>query len=188
MGMYKIWASYKPKGDELTYVGDHGELFYSENDPRLRISDGVTPGGIILSTGGGGGTVDLTQITSNVSPATSATYDLGGTNSAWRDLYLAANGTFYIGTESIYVDQTTGQLILPVGTQVRQTDGSLNPAGVDLADVDLYLEDLLNIDTSNGVDGSLLQLQRNGNNQQTWTATNVLTTPDGDLFITGGTY
>lgn len=187
MGLYKIWASYKPGGVESTFVGQKGDLWYSFVDPRLRISDGVTPGGIILSAGGGGA-VNLTQITSNVSPATSATYDLGGTNSAWRDLYLAADGTFYIGTESIYVDQTTGQLILPVGTQVRQTDGSLKPAGVDLVDVDLYLEDLLNIDTSNGVDGSILQLQRNGNNQQTWTATNVLTTPDGDLFITGGTY
>lgn len=52
MSFYKIWSSFKTKGDAATYVGDLGRIWYSEADPRLRIGDGVTPGGtLIYNTG-----------------------------------------------------------------------------------------------------------------------------------------
>lgn len=38
-----------------TYVGDHGTIFYDEELGDLRLSDGITPGGIPLSFGGNGG-------------------------------------------------------------------------------------------------------------------------------------
>lgn len=37
-----------------TYVGDKGIIFYDEDTPELRLSDGVTPGGIPFTSGGGG--------------------------------------------------------------------------------------------------------------------------------------
>ncbi len=37
-----------------TYVGDKGVIFYDEDTPELRLSDGVTPGGILIATGSTG--------------------------------------------------------------------------------------------------------------------------------------
>jgi hypothetical protein len=37
-----------------TYVGDKGIIFYDENTPELRLSDGVTPGGIPFTSGSSG--------------------------------------------------------------------------------------------------------------------------------------
>lgn len=37
-----------------TYVGDKGTIFYDEDTPELRLSDGHTPGGILFTSGGGG--------------------------------------------------------------------------------------------------------------------------------------
>lgn len=44
-----------------TYVGDKGIIFYDEDTPELRLSDGVTPGGILFT--GGGSTSTFTLLT-----------------------------------------------------------------------------------------------------------------------------
>lgn len=49
-GLFKIRASYKPTAEVNTFVGEQGQLFYSEQDKKLRISDGETPGGIIINS------------------------------------------------------------------------------------------------------------------------------------------
>lgn len=49
MAISKIWSSYKPVSDLNTYVGETGEIFYDENTGELRISNGVTPGGLPIS-------------------------------------------------------------------------------------------------------------------------------------------
>jgi hypothetical protein len=36
-----------------SFVGDKGLLFFDEDVPTLRLGDGITPGGIVISTGGG---------------------------------------------------------------------------------------------------------------------------------------
>lgn len=36
-----------------TYVGEKGTIFYDEDTPQLRLSDGLTPGGILFAGGGG---------------------------------------------------------------------------------------------------------------------------------------
>ena len=63
MAFYKI-KSGRVVGDRgvLTYVGEEGHLFYSQDDNVLRISDGVTPGGIPLSGGSGGSAFSITNI------------------------------------------------------------------------------------------------------------------------------
>lgn len=40
--------------DATTFVGSAGEIFYDPTTTTLRISDGSTPGGVIINTGGGG--------------------------------------------------------------------------------------------------------------------------------------
>jgi len=59
-GLFKIKASYKPTAEIETFVGEQGELFYDEEEKQLRISDGVTPGGIKITAG------DSTTITDGV--------------------------------------------------------------------------------------------------------------------------
>lgn len=41
--------------DGTTRIGEEGRLWYNESDRSLRVSDGSTPGGIVLNSGGGGG-------------------------------------------------------------------------------------------------------------------------------------
>ena len=62
MAFYKI-KSGRVVGDRdvLTYIGEEGHLFYSQDDNIIRISDGVTEGGIPLS--GGSGTYTLVTAT-----------------------------------------------------------------------------------------------------------------------------
>ena len=59
MAFYKI-KSGRVTGERgvLTFVGEIGHLFYSQDDNTIRISDGHTPGGIPLS---GGSITFLTQ-------------------------------------------------------------------------------------------------------------------------------
>ena len=38
-----------------TYVGNEGQIFFDEHTGLLRLSDGVTPGGIPVTSGAGGG-------------------------------------------------------------------------------------------------------------------------------------
>ena len=52
--------------DADTFVGDLGQLFYNEDLGDLRLSDGVTPGGTPLSTGGGSGYVLPTATTTRL--------------------------------------------------------------------------------------------------------------------------
>lgn len=45
------------------FVGDKGIIFYDEDTPELRLSDGLTPGGILISGGSGTGTFTLLTAT-----------------------------------------------------------------------------------------------------------------------------
>lgn len=47
-----------------TYIGEKGIIFYDEDIPELRLSDGITPGGILFTGGGGTGTFILQTATS----------------------------------------------------------------------------------------------------------------------------
>lgn len=42
-------------GNANVFVGELGRMFYNQNDGIIRLSDGITPGGIIVSSGSGGG-------------------------------------------------------------------------------------------------------------------------------------
>ena len=194
MALYKIGAARKPTAELETFIGEPGDLFYSEEDNRLRISDGSTPGGIIVTTGvlggdGGGSDVDLSAVAQHIVPAEDEVYDLGTADNQWRDLYLSGN-TLYIGGIAISRDPATNTLTLPAGTKVasavegRQA-ANVATVGITAEDLELqlYMEDLLNIDITNRQEGSILQYKG-----KQWTAVNDITTETVEITLNGGTY
>jgi hypothetical protein len=54
MPIQKIKSGRVNYPDVEAFIGDNGVIFFDENDGALRLGDGVTPGGIPLSVGGGG--------------------------------------------------------------------------------------------------------------------------------------
>ena len=57
-----------------TYVGEIGRIFYHEDTGELRISDGITPGGLPIFGGGGGtGTGTVTSVSVSTANGFSAT-------------------------------------------------------------------------------------------------------------------
>jgi hypothetical protein len=65
-----------------SYVGNAGELFYDPATTTLRISDGTTPGGSVVS--------GLTSVASNIIPSTDDTYSLGSAEKRWAEIHAAA--------------------------------------------------------------------------------------------------
>jgi len=49
MPLFKIRSSYKPTAEVNEFVGEKGNLFYSEEDRTIRASDGLTLGGIVVA-------------------------------------------------------------------------------------------------------------------------------------------
>jgi len=49
--LQKIWSSRVNGANANVFVGEAGRLFYDQNTPLIRLSDGVTPGGIIVAGG-----------------------------------------------------------------------------------------------------------------------------------------
>jgi hypothetical protein len=48
--IFKIWSSRTAVANGSSYIGEAGKLFYDTADSILRMSDGVTPGGIVISS------------------------------------------------------------------------------------------------------------------------------------------
>lgn len=147
-GLFKVRAAYKPTAEIDTFVGEQGELFYSENDPRLRISDGVSPGGIVISSNSLGNVEGLTSDGSSLIltlnegwdfiPETDSQQSLGSPDKKWKDIYVSG-GTIFIGENTRLSENTnTGSLELPAGSTMRSVDGSVvDPiATIDVNSID----------------------------------------------------
>ena len=129
----KLYTSRANNLDANTYIGEAGRIFYDEpattnTAPTLRYSDGVTPGGIPITTGGssGGGYTDAnvttllntTGISGNIIPSEDNTYSLGSTEYCWKSVHIGP-GTLYI------TDQTLGtDAELTVDNGVLQINGA----------------------------------------------------------------
>ena len=61
MPVQKFVSTEKHNIDGTTHVGDNNRVFFDVATKTFRLGDGVTPGGIVINTGGGGGS--LTGIT-----------------------------------------------------------------------------------------------------------------------------
>ena len=66
--------------DVTSFVGEDGNLFFDVDTGTLRLSDGVTPGGILLAGGGGGGGIALTDLSVTTATAGTASLDYNNAN------------------------------------------------------------------------------------------------------------
>lgn len=82
------------------FVGDKGIIFYDEDTPELRLSDGITPGGIPITGGGGTGTFVL---------QTATTVRLGGVRIG-ANIQVSANGTISVAAIPTNLSEFTNDL------------------------------------------------------------------------------
>ena len=61
-GIRKIRAGLVLKTDVNSFIGEEGNIFFNPDNGDLRLSDGITPGGIPLGAGGGGGATIFRQL------------------------------------------------------------------------------------------------------------------------------
>ena len=61
-GIRKIKAGLVLKTDVNSFIGEEGNIFFNPDNGDLRLSDGITPGGIPLGAGGGGGATIFRQL------------------------------------------------------------------------------------------------------------------------------
>ena len=61
-GIRKIKAGLVNKTTINTFIGEVGNIFFDPDTGELRLSDGITPGGIPLGAGGGGGATIFRQL------------------------------------------------------------------------------------------------------------------------------
>lgn len=146
-GLFKVRASYKPTAEVDTFIGQQGELFYSEGDTRLRISDGVSPGGIVISNNSVGNIEGLTTDGSSLIltvdegwdliPETDNQQSLGAPDKRWKDIYVSG-GTIFIGENTtIGENPETGGFEMPAGAVMKNSDGTRSPvATVDVDSID----------------------------------------------------
>lgn len=81
MSIHKILSSPNP-ADPISYEGQATNLWFNPTDNTLRVSDGVTPGGIRIGSGGGNpsghdcGAFYSTQTQTNLLPSNTMTMDV----------------------------------------------------------------------------------------------------------------
>lgn len=193
-GLFKIRASYKPTAQVAEFVGSHGELFYSEQDKILRISDGETPGGIAVSSGNLGSGDGIQGLTAdeinqilylnsswNLVPETDNQQDLGAPDKRWRHIYVSG-GTIFLGDNAtISENPNSGSLVLPSGSVMQNPDGKLDPiATIDVDSIDWNLvlagRDLgLEYATTSYVDGKVREARFESANPNSDGSTPTLT-------------
>lgn len=80
-----------------TYTGPIGEITYDTDLKQVRVHDGVTAGGSLVSNYSSSNVASyLTQFDGNIIPAANITYSLGNSTHQWKELWVSGN-TIYIG-------------------------------------------------------------------------------------------
>jgi hypothetical protein len=92
MTTQRIFSSRTQKSAS-TYIGNPGSLFYDEVDGELRLSDGVTPGGVAIAV-----RADLI-VAQRLTPGAdnNNAYGLGDETHRWWDLHIGNGGIYYNG-------------------------------------------------------------------------------------------
>lgn len=87
-------------------------LWDTINEAFQKINDNFTE---LYLSGGGGEAVDLTSLSTNISPSESEVYDLGSPTKKWKDLYLSGS-SLYLGNAQV---TATGSVVnLPSGSTI----------------------------------------------------------------------
>jgi len=92
-------------------------------------------------SGGGGGSVDLTSVSSNIVPDADVTYDIGSPSLRFRDIYLSGN-TINLGNALIQADAASGAVIIvptPTAENPNPKATLVSPSG-----------SITSVETSNG--------------------------------------
>lgn len=114
MSVQKLVTSLNKKLDGPDYVGEKNRLFFDLATRSFRLSDGVTPGGIVLQGGGGGGGGGLTGITDF---ATSSVVEL-------TDTQITITGATLLESDET-IDPVTKYEYVLYGTTVNNTVSEL---------------------------------------------------------------
>jgi len=96
MALQKVIAK-NTGAQAASYVGDRGELFFDPENPQLKASDGVTPGGVALAEAG-----NLNVVAQTVD----------------RTLVLDDAGKMILVTTGNIVVPTNAQVAFPIGTLI----------------------------------------------------------------------
>jgi hypothetical protein len=136
MSVYKVGSARKPTGNLVSFVGEVGDLFYSIDDSRLRISDGATPGGTLLSTGGDAeipnSILDLSDADQTVRTTDTVTFGNITTTG-----YIAGPAVLTIDPAGVGDD--TGTVVIAGNLQVDGVQTTINSTTVSIDDLNLTL-------------------------------------------------
>jgi hypothetical protein len=118
-----------------TYVGTAGTLFWDEADGELRLSDGVTPGGVAISV-----RADLITAQSLLPEADNTEdYDLGSPTRRWHHLFIGDGGIKFNG-DAYPVAQTVPYIPgVQVDDIIPATDNDINLGAEDKRFANIYL-------------------------------------------------
>lgn len=169
MPLFKLQAGFRPMAEVETFIGDRGELFYIDTDPRLRISDGITPGGVVV-------TARPDQIRQDLKPFISGLYNLGSADKEWntvfaKDLNLSGNLTVLGNISSQQITEIADfNIVLASGaTNSSEADGAkISIAGTDAeisynAELDgwVFSKPVFGVELRNLLDARIDSLQNN---------------------------
>ena len=131
MAVYKVGSARKPTGNLVSFVGEVGDLFYSIDDSRLRISDGATPGGTLLSTGGDAeipnSITDLSDADQTVRTTDNVTFGSVTGNVITSQIDSADSSAIEIQTDvTMLAGLTVGNHILPSSNETIDLGSATN--------------------------------------------------------------
>jgi hypothetical protein len=161
MTTQRIFASRTQKSAS-TYIGNPGSLFYDEVDGELRLSDGVTPGGVAISV-----RADLI-VAQRLTPGldNNNAYGLGDETHRWYDLHIGDGGVYYNGfADPQHVPYRPGAQVDDI---IPALDNDIDLGATDKRFANIFL----------GYDGLYLA-------DQTTDANINITVNSGTLFVSG---
>jgi len=113
-------ANTNPRFDQYLQVSNNKTILAGNNITLTQNASSIT----IASTAAGGGSTDLTSVTTSIVPVSNNNLDLGTANLRWRDIYLSGT-TINLGGATISSDGT-GQIaisgtgaVLPANSRVE---------------------------------------------------------------------
>jgi len=121
------------------FVGEDGNIFFDVNDGTIRLSDGVTPGGAAIITGGSGGASSFTQLADTPNSLANNADGYLKVNSAGTAIEFVQETQFsgdyndLENTPDLFDPSTIDEILVP------DTDEAYDLGTADLKWRDLYL-------------------------------------------------
>jgi hypothetical protein len=118
------------EAERLTITPLTGELIYTTDTQLVYVGDDATPGGILVSGGGGPSNYGNANVVAllnsglggNIIPTVDSLYSLGNSTNQWKDLYVS-NATIYLDNVPLTANLTT---VFYDGVPLLSADGTAN--------------------------------------------------------------